>query len=87
MQFMESKMDMINVSNENYMQPNLIHPTLISPFHDKFIEDYNRNGFLYVAKKYSNWSIKAKIAYRVDHFKNQLRQNLRMLKHKLLKKG
>lgn len=87
LQFMESKMDMINVSNENYMQPNLIHPTLISPFHGKFIEDYNRNGFLYVAKKYSNWSIKAKIAYRVDHLKNQLRQKLRMLKHKLLKKG
>lgn len=86
LQYLKSKMDMVNVSNEKYLQPNLAHPTPESPLHDKFIEDYSSKGFLYVAKKYSNWSVRAKITYYVDNLKYQIRQRLRVLKLKILTK-
>lgn len=47
------------------LQPQLQYPSKISPLHNKFVEDYKNNGFLYVAKKYGDlgWRYKVKIVY------------------------
>ena len=43
------------------LQPQLQYPSRISPLHDNFVKDYSKHGFLYVAKKYGDISLKFKI--------------------------
>ena len=42
------------ISLQDCIQPQLCHPSNLNPAHQKFVRDYETNGFLYVAKKYGD---------------------------------
>lgn len=48
-------------NTKDCLQPQLQYPSKISPLHDSFVKDYSTHGFLYVAKKYGDISLKFKI--------------------------
>ena len=74
------KMNMVKVENSQILQPNLIYPTAKSPLREVFEDDYIQRGFYYVAKKYSNWSIRFKVIYFIKRNLFQVRLKLRKLK-------
>ncbi len=54
------------------IQPQLTHPTAQNPKHDRFIDDYSRRGFVYVAKKYGDLGF----SYRVTQLKQKIKSIL-----------
>ena len=48
------------VETNNYLQPQLLYPTKRNPKHKDFVYDYNKYGFLMVARKYGylGWNYK-----------------------------
>ena len=58
------------------LQPNLQHPTPINPLRDQFIKDYSDHGFLYIAKKYSDWNLKALAIRKIREIKKYLKTTI-----------
>ena len=48
------KLDFHPVNIENCLQPNLQHPSIASPQRIQFEEEYLRNGFGYIIKRYGD---------------------------------
>ena len=82
--YLRKNMNLLEVENKEILQPNLMFPTQISPLHKKFEEDYIGKGFHYVAKKYSNWSMRYKFVYFVKDKLYRIRLKLRKIKRKML---
>ena len=61
------------------LQPQLQHPSKLSPLHRNFAEEYKRNGFLYVARKYGDIGIRFKIKKIHKQFKTFCGKISRML--------
>lgn len=55
------------------LQPNLQRPTSLNPLRYQFIKDYTDKGFMYVAKKYSDWSLKKRIIRNLRAIKKHLK--------------
>lgn len=55
------KIEYIESSLEDCMQPNLLHPSKISPLRILFWADYQKKGFVFVAKKYGNLGMKSRV--------------------------
>lgn len=62
----------LKTDTEHCMQPNLLHPSLISPLRSIFERDFISKGFVYCAKKYGDIGVK----YRTFNL-------LRRVKHKI----
>ena len=52
-QDIHSEINFIPANIANCMQPNLIHPSTISPLRNKFEKDYIKYGIEYVVKNYT----------------------------------
>lgn len=61
------------IEDKSYLQPQLLHPAKQNPRHEAFVKDYERYGFLMVAKKYGDlgWNHKMKMTF--NFFKRFLR--------------
>lgn len=57
------KIDFKEVSVENCLQPNLVHPSKISPRREQFEREYIENGFDYVLERYCKMGLKEKYYY------------------------
>lgn len=51
----------IQTDISNCLQPNLQYPTAVHPYRESFEKDYQKYGFVYVAKKYGDLGLKYKI--------------------------
>lgn len=62
----QTKITIFPTEIQNCLQPNLKHPSRLHPKRMKFENDYEKRGFLYVMKKYSNlgWRYKVENAYK-----------------------
>ena len=49
-----SLLKLIKINNNEFSQPNLKHPSKISPQTNNFWKDYNKHGFEFVLKKYTS---------------------------------
>ena len=67
------------------LQPQLQYPSKMSPLHDAFVEDYSKNGFLYVGKKYGDMGLKFKVKDFLGRIKTFGGNTLRYLKIKKTK--
>lgn len=66
---------LIPIHQDNCLQSNLIHPTILHPQRKKFETDYQEKGFTFVFNKYTDkeykWYIKAYIRIwraKLNHF-------------------
>lgn len=77
--FEKSKLSNIveSIPLEYCIQPQLQHPSRMNPHYKKFIQDYKRYGFVYVAKKYSDMGWQYKKNKAIETFKNYIRKLIR----------
>lgn len=57
----KDSLDYMPVNISECLQPNLIHPSRLHPKRRQYEEDYRKNGFVYVMKKYGNQGWRYKI--------------------------
>lgn len=57
--------NIVNVNDDTFLQPNLQHPTKRNLRQKKFWNDYMKHGYLYVAKKYTMHSKISSMLYKV----------------------
>ena len=62
------------------LQPQLKYPSKQNPSHASFVADYKANGFLYIAKKYSDLGIRWKIKAIYTHLRRWLDPVIRMFR-------
>ena len=63
---------------EDYIQPNMMHPSEANANRDNFEKDYIRKGFSFVFRKYAVWGIKYRIRFWLKDPKYFLSTVLRM---------
>lgn len=56
----------------NSLQPNLQHPSSVDPRWHQFAKDYQKRGFLYVARKYGNVGYRYQLRMFMDKIKRKL---------------
>ena len=56
----------------NSLQPNLQHPSFVDPRWHQFAKDYQKRGFLYVARKYGNVGYRYQLRMFMDKIKRKL---------------
>ena len=61
----ENYVEYFKSNTEECLQPNLQKPTKISYRRNEFWKDYERNGFMYILKKYVGYGVKGKIIRKV----------------------
>ena len=69
------QMNYIQTDTIQCLQPNLQHPSEIHPMRDSFENDYQKHGFVYVAKKYGDLGWR----YKMRRFKQKCRTAIRLL--------
>ncbi|MBW9148514.1 Coenzyme F420 hydrogenase/dehydrogenase, beta subunit C-terminal domain [Clostridium sp. CM028] len=58
---MKNKIDFVQSNTNDCLQPNLERPTKCPENREQFWDDYYKFGFIYIAKKYANFSLNARI--------------------------
>lgn len=58
------------------IQPQLLHPTAPNSKHNQFVEDYKKNGFQYIAKKYGDLGFN----YQLRIIKSKIKNNALWIK-------
>lgn len=53
---LQEKIDLLQISKEESIQPQLDHPTPASPLRDEFWKDYLNHNFKYIIKKYTRYT-------------------------------
>lgn len=71
----ETEAVIIHTTTDSYLQPRLKRPTLLNDNRDAFISDFNRKGFLYVAKKYGDLGWR----WRVHLLKERLKKTIKII--------
>lgn len=71
----KSKMNLRVSDKETCIQPNLQHPSKIHSLRRAFEEDYHKNGFLYVARKYGDMGWR----YKIIVLKRKCRTAIRLI--------
>lgn len=69
------QMNYIQTDTTTCLQPNLQHPSEIHPLRDSFERDYQKHGFVYVAKKYGDLGWR----YKMRRLKQKCRTAIRLL--------
>ena len=69
------QMNYIQTDTTTCLQPNLQHPSEIHPLRDSFERDYQKNGFVYVAKKYGDLGWR----YKMRRLKQKCRTAIRVM--------
>ncbi len=64
---------------EKCMQPNLQHPTRISPQRDDFEADYRKHGFVYVARRYGDLGFRYRYAQCITNIKKVIKKFIKKL--------
>ena len=68
------QMNYIQTDTIQCLQPNLQHPSEIHPMRDSFENDYQKHGFVYVAKKYGDLGWR----YKMRRLKQKCRTAIRL---------
>lgn len=74
-QVVKHQMNYIKTNTSKCLQPNLQNPSEIHPLRDSFERDYQKNGFVYVAKKYGDFGWR----YKMRRLKQKCRTAIRVL--------
>lgn len=69
------QMNCIQTDTTNCLQPNLQYPSEIHPLRDSFEQDYQKHGFVYVAKKYGDLGWR----FKMRRLKQKCRTAIRLL--------
>ena len=69
------EMNYIKTDTIKCLQPNLQYPSEIHPMRDSFEKDYQKRGFVYVAKKYGDLGWR----YKMRRLKQKCRTAIRLL--------
>ena len=69
------EMDYIKTDTIKCLQPNLQYPSEIHPMRDSFEKDYQKRGFVYVAKKYGDLGWR----YKMRRLKQKCRTAIRLM--------
>ena len=72
----KNRMTVIPAKLEDCLQPNLQHPSAIHPQSMNFEWDYEREGFLYVMKKYGDMGWKMQLKYKIRKIKRNIKRFL-----------
>lgn len=66
------ELDYLESDTSKCIQPNLVRPTSIPENRSEFWADYQKNGFLFIAKKYSDLDFKSQF----KHFKRRVKSKI-----------
>lgn len=72
----EKKVNHIQSDCKQCLQPNLQHPSVLSPLSASFENEYSKYGFIYVAKKYADIGFKYRMRVFLSRVKHYVIRNL-----------
>ena len=59
--FMRANLKSIKSNINECIQPQLVAPIKLSPLYNSLVKDFEKNGFVYIAKRYGDWGVLYKL--------------------------